>query len=119
MKTVILDTNFLLHCITYKIDFMQELRSILDERFEVAVIDKTLNELEGKKNGTLAKALIRDLNIKLINASKEAKDVDTVLLTLQIPDIIVATQDKALKEKLKKRGIEVITIRQKKYLMRV
>ena len=117
MKTVVLDTNFILHCISYKIDFMRELERLLDERFEACIFNKTLHELEGKKEGRLAKALIEKLGIKLIKAP-EGMNVDSALLDLP-PLTLVGTQDKALKEKLKKRGIEVISIRQKQYLTTV
>ncbi len=117
MRMVVLDTNFLLHCIDFKIDFMRELERVLDERFEIFVMDRTLKELAGKKQEQLARALIEKLGIKLIKAA-EGMSVDNALLCLP-SDVIIGTQDKALKEKLKKRGLSVIAIRQRQYLTMV
>lgn len=116
MKNIVLDTNFILHCIEFRIDFMQELNRIIDDSFGVYILEKTLQELKGKKQEKLAIALIEKQGIKLIKVPEGVKSVDAALLHLDWPDKVIATQDKALKEKLKKRGIAVITIRQKKYL---
>ena len=46
MKKIILDTDFLIHCATAKIDYVVEIRKILDFKYELFIIDKTIDELD-------------------------------------------------------------------------
>lgn len=117
MLRVILDTSFILTALKFKIDIKSQLSEILDEKFSIHYIDKTLNELKGKPLEKLAKLILK--NMKAIEISTSSKtNVDNLILehveTHQ--DDLVATQDIALKEKLKKRNIRLITIRQKSRL---
>lgn len=116
MIKVVLDTDFLLKSLEYKINIFKELSRILDFQFTVNILDKTLDELKGKKFEKLALTFIKSKNISIIKTKKDKK-VDDLLF--EIPNITVATQDKELKEKLKKGKISVITIRQKRYLQNV
>jgi len=112
MKKIILDTNFILTCLKYRVDILEEIKRIIDFPYQVYIIDKTLDELEGKKLEKLAKTFIKKISI--IKTEKD-KSVDRLLLDQK--DSIVATQDKLLKEKLKKAEIPIIILRQKKYLI--
>lgn len=114
MLNIVLDTDFLLSSIEFKVDIFTELKRICNFPYQIAVLDKTLEELENKKNSKLALNLIEKNKVKAITTKKD-KIVDDLLLEQN--NIIVATQDKALKEKLKKRRLPIITIRQKKYLV--
>tara|TARA_Y100000310_G_scaffold342499_2_gene446018 strand:- start:1605 stop:1970 length:366 start_codon:yes stop_codon:yes gene_type:complete len=117
MEEVILDTSFILTALKFKIDIKAELNRILDEKFSTLYIDKTLNELEGKPLKNLAKNILDTINAEPIKTTEE-KNVDSLIIahSKANPGAIVATQDKALKEKLKKRNTRLITIRQKRYL---
>ena len=117
MKTIILDTNLLIHSLEYHIDIDEELRNVLNEPFEVAIIKTTEKELKGKKNENLARKWLEKLHVKLINPPKDDINVDQAILAVAEQNTLVATQDKELKQKLKKKGIQVITIRQKKYFL--
>lgn len=108
---VILDTDFIINCLKYKIDVLAELSRIMDQPYEVCILDQTISELKGKPLEKLALAFIKSL--KVIETKKD-KPVDE--LVFEQKDIIVATQDKELKEKLKKAKIPIIFIRQKSYL---
>lgn len=112
MKKIILDTNLIIYCLEYKVDILAELARICDFPFQVCILDKTIDELKGKKLEKLALTFIKKLNII---PTKKDKSVDGLLLEQK--DSIIATQDKILKEKLKKAGIPIIILRQKKYLM--
>ena len=112
MKQVILDTDFLLQSLRLKIDLDGELGRILESSFQICILDKTLEELEGKKDEQLAKSYVERLEVI---ATKKDKAVDELLLE-QKGNFLVATQDKELKEKLKKRNIPLITIRNKSHL---
>ncbi len=118
MKTIVLDTNFLLHCIGFRIDFIREIDRLMQESYKLCVLDKTIDELEGKKHGKLAAGIVEKTGIKLIK-SPAGLTVDNALLDLSPQETLVGTQDKALKERLKKRGTGVITIRQRRYLIMV
>ena len=113
MYTIVLDTNIILYALKYKVDLLEEIKRICNFKYEVKILDKTLDELQGKPNGKLALKYIREKNIKLIN-TKNSGYVDDLLLKLD-NNYIIATNDKELKRRLKNHPI--ITLRQKKYLM--
>ncbi|MBI2499186.1 hypothetical protein HYV88_03000 [Candidatus Woesearchaeota archaeon] len=114
MKTIILDTDFILTSVKFKIDIKEQLKQLCDFNFNISYLDKTLDELKNKPNENLAKTLISNFNI--IKTTRD-KSVDELILDISNSNTIIATQDKELKEKLKKGKIAVITIRQKKYLV--
>ena len=116
MKTIILDTDFIINAVKYKISLESSIKEISPEKCIIAIIDKTLDELKNKPFEKLSKELIAHLNII---KTKKDKTVDELILGLykENRDIIVATQDRELKEKLKKGRIPIITIRQQKYLV--
>jgi rRNA-processing protein FCF1 len=108
MKTI-LDTDFLVNVIKYRID-IEEIKS-------PCIIDKTIDELE-KVNNLNAKAAIKLIKLKKFKIIKTKKDkiVDDLILEKATKEDIVATQDKKLKKRLKEKQIKVITVRQKKYI---
>jgi rRNA-processing protein FCF1 len=124
MKTIILDTNFLVDCLSWKVDFFRELERIIPFTYRLMSVDKTLDELDtiitkGKPDvkigARLANQLIMKKRIGIILTDKKGY-TDTLILNAADKDTIVATQDQDLKRKLKAKGIPVIIIRQKKYL---
>ena len=116
MHRVLIDTDFLLQCIRWRIDVFSEMdRLFVDRKVELCVFDQTLRELQGKKDSILALAFTKRMHL-ITTGSTEP--VDTLLQIHGLePKTVVATQDKALKEKLKKAGISVITIRKQHYLV--
>jgi uncharacterized protein len=122
MDKVLLDTNFLLIPAKFKVDIYAELERIFDKH-ELFVLDKSLVELDNiiqnqkgaeKAAAKLAKAILEAKKPKTLKTT--SKDyVDDVILGLE--GYIVATQDKELRDRLKKKGIKTITLRQKKYLV--
>jgi rRNA-processing protein FCF1 len=124
MKTIILDTNFLVDCLSWKVDFFRELERIIPFTYRLMSVDKTLDELDtiitkGKPDvkigARLANQLIMKKRIGIIITDKKGY-TDTLILNAADKDTIVATQDQDLKRKLKAKGIPVVIIRQKKYL---
>lgn len=109
---VILDTDFILTSLKYRVDILEQLRKALNINYKVYILDQTINELKGKSLEKLALKFVQELEII---KTKQDKQVDELLLEQK--NCIVATQDKELKEKLKKAKIPIITIRQKKYLI--
>ena len=101
MKSVLLDTNFILTCIKQKIDFFEELRFM---GFEIIIPDRVIDELKKLKQ-TLALKLLEKNNFKKIILI--GKDVDNSIINYakKNPEIIIATLDKELSNKLKNRKI--------------
>lgn len=124
MKRIILDTNFLLIPEQFKVDIFEEIRRISNFRYQLYIIDKSVDELNNitekgkskdKSAAKLALKLIKFKKIKKIKTSG-SKHVDDLMLGLVKKEDIVATQDIELKQKLKKKGIAIIILRQRKYL---
>ncbi len=122
MKTILIDTNFLVECAKRKIDIHAELTRILDFSFEVAILDRTMEELDeviarGKKEGKAAKLAKTILMTKRVTVvPTEGGHTDTLLLEKADENHIVATQDAGLKRKLKQKKQSVIVIRGAKKL---
>ena len=57
MKKIILDTNFIVTALKFKIDLFSELRKALDFQYEIFILDKTIDELK-KLKATLALKII-------------------------------------------------------------
>jgi hypothetical protein len=114
-----LDSNFLLIPFQFGVDIFEELNRILDVKYKVFTLKKVIKELEGlsKQKGVKAKqahaALEEAKKLPLIDGNE---DVDEAMLKLASKDTIICTNDKVLKEKIRKKGAPVIYLRQKKYL---
>lgn len=114
MKKIILDTNFLLTALKFKVDIFSELDRICNFNYKVGILDKSLEELKRKKLEKLALEYIKKKGIDIIK-TKDNKIVDDLLL--EFNDSIIATQDKKLKEKLKKKKIKRIILKKRKFLV--
>ena len=121
MKKIVLDTSLLVSCANFKIDWQSELERISDFAFEVVVLDRVFDELKSlRKDKTAAKLALAILKHKKITATKTTGilPVDTLILNYAVKNkAIVATQDIALKKRLKARRIKLVTIRQKGHLI--
>jgi hypothetical protein len=124
MKTVILDTNFLVDCLAWKVDFFTELDRVLPFAYELKVVDKTLDEIDriiatakddSKIGAKLAKQVIAKRRIGVILTDKKGY-TDTIILKLADESTVVATQDQGFKRRLKAKGVPVVIIRQQKFL---
>lgn len=116
MHRVFLDTDFLLQCVRWKIDLFSELERIFtDRKIQICILDRTLQELQRKKDSPLALAFTK--RMQLITTDSHAPADDLLLIHGMEPNTAVATQDRPLKEKLKKAGIPIITIRKHSHLV--
>jgi len=114
MKQVLLDTNFILSCISQKIDFIHELKTM---GYEIIVPQEVIREIDGlstssgrglkvKHSSNLASSLIK-LNkehIKIISLGEKGKNnVDILIIKYAKahPDTTIATLDRELKSKIK------------------
>lgn len=130
-KIVLLDTNFLLLPAQFKVDVFDELQRLCGFNYEVAVLAATAAELNGIVNDKNASAKDRaaaKLGLQLIKAKgvsvirterKVFKSTDKAILEFAANgrgSVVVATQDRLLREKLKSAGVAVIVMRQEQYL---
>ena len=117
----VLDTNFLLVPFQFGVDVKAELDRILGFEYELCITDGVLRELmllsrEKGKDGRAANASLELAKSLSIIPSDGA--VDDALLALASKETIICTNDKVLKEKIKRKGAPLIYLRQKKYLTR-
>ena len=114
IKNIILDTNFILDCIKFHIDIRSEISRTLYENFTLSIFNITKKELRGKKYENLAMQVLDKMNVNIIESN--ALNVDQAILSLDKNNLMVATSDKKLKEKLKKANIPILVIREKQHL---
>lgn len=122
MARIIIDTNFLLIPVQFKVDIFEEFKRIMDCKYTLHIIDKTLVELaklqqkaKTKPAASVAKLLIKKYKITEIT-TKDGADVDTLIMMHSKKGDFVATQDIALRARLKRAGIRIITLRKKSFL---
>lgn len=125
---IIIDTNFLFIPFTLKVDIFSQLREEGSGSNILHIIDKQIEELEylmkrgtGKEKSTSKMVIssIKTLKIDIIPTEESFKKVDERILETAVKmKFGVATQDKELKQKLKKEKVPVYYLRQKKYIMR-
>jgi rRNA-processing protein FCF1 len=125
-KKVVLDTNFLLIPGQFRVDIFSEIERIMQEPFELCVVDKSIAELNKLAAGgrqidkfaaKLALVLIIQKNLKTLHSFGSKKSVDDIIVAKADENTFIATQDKVLKERVKERGAKIIGLRQQKYLM--
>jgi|TARA_B100001971_G_C17972385_1_gene423055 rRNA-processing protein FCF1 len=125
MKKVIIDTNFLLIPIKFRVDIFSEIERICEFKYGLYIIDKTIDELDkiveeqrgkDKEAAKIAKQLVKAKKVKVIKTKKDKYADDLIVEAVKKGDI-VATQDKELKRRLKRKGVNSIGLRQKQYLI--
>ena len=126
-KKIVLDTNFLFIPARYNVDVFSEIEKICDFGYDICIIDKSIEEINKiinksrgrtKQEAELAFKLISSKNPKVLKSSgnSQGKSVDEIILSSADENTIVATQDKELKQRLLKKGVSVIVLRQKRHL---
>ena len=125
MKKIILDTNFLMIPLQFKVDVFSEIDRICDFKYELVTIPEVVEELTrlsekgSGKNHRAARAaleLIKKHGVAEKKYRKIFKTADEAILNIADENSIVATQDRILRKKLKQKKIRLIILRQKKHL---
>jgi rRNA-processing protein FCF1 len=122
MKQVLLDTNFIISCARQKIDFFEQIPLM---GLEIIIPRQVFDEIE-KLSKSRKSALVReqaDLALKILNRNKftmiklRRNDVDKAIKEFadENKDVIIATLDKELKDKIKNqkmiiRGVKTLEI---------
>ncbi len=121
---ILMDSNFLLIPGRFKVDVFKELQ--LFGRPEPHTLDLVVKELEeiAKKPGRDAKHAhmglflldSREVNIIKTKGRNADREIERVA---KEEGFIVCTQDRELIKRLRKKGVRVISLRQRKYLVRI
>ena len=126
MKDVVLDTNFLVIPYTHKIDIYAELEKIVPEQHRLIILKGSITELEKLGKGASATAvgarvglqILAEKNIEIIESEGNVDDAITGYANTR-ENVIVATNDRELKKKIKKTRAEIICFRGKAKLARI
>ncbi|ASJ03051.1 nucleotide-binding protein [Thermococcus profundus] len=123
---VVPDTNFLLVPGQFGVDIIGELQRVLDVKFRVIVPNVVLDELsviERKSRGRdlmavrMAKKLAERFDVVEVGRFGE-RPIDDQIFDFAVENerVIVCTNDKGLKRRLRERGVPVVYLRSKKIL---
>ena len=107
---VILDTNFLIYCAREKLDYVEAIRDLLNEGYNLVVPEQVIKELEGLRDDKLKKVKGKDkdaasLALKILGfngvekISIAGKSVDDAIVKLAKSDSknIVCTLDREMR----------------------
>ncbi|MFX1601356.1 MAG: PIN domain-containing protein [Promethearchaeota archaeon] len=135
---IVIDSNFILLPFQFKIDYLDEIRLLIEGNLRFIIVQQILNELESKKRreqkSTKFKRLLES-GLYYIEKNKEKFDIEILEevkknnettddfllrmlkdLKMETQNIYLATNDSDLRKNAKEIGISVIFLRQKKYL---
>lgn len=122
-KEVVIDTNFFMVPFQFNVDIITELENKLPS-YKLITPSFVINELKGLKRNNKGKVRINaNLALKLANSSKvEIKDIsllenETVDDALLRVSEVLATNDIELKNRAKNKGITIVYLRQKRYIV--
>lgn len=123
-KRFLLDANFLLLPGQFKADIFEQLEEFGSG--QLYTLNLVIEELErlskGRSrsagNARIALQLVKSKGVKILHAKGRGADAAIKRLAGK-GYYIVCTQDRALIKALKKKRVPVITLRQKKYLMKL
>lgn len=121
MKKILLDTNFLISYLKFRLSF-DEMEKLMEDQFVFLTLDSVVKELEklskleGKDSryAKLALEFIKQKKIEVIRSPVE--NADKAILKVADKNTIVATNDIRLKKELRVSGIKTIYMRAKKHL---
>ncbi|WP_297519333.1 PIN domain-containing protein [Thermococcus sp.] len=123
---VVPDTNFLLVPGQFGVDIISELNRILDVKFRIVIPNVVLDELDVIERKTRGKDLLAVRMAKKLAERFETveigrfgeKPIDDQILDFAVKNerVIVCTNDKGLKKRLREKGIPVVYLRSKKIL---
>lgn len=115
---VILDTNFLIDCIRFRIDLKDELSGN-----ELYILDLVMFEIDKLSQTEIQEASLAKMALEFINKNNimvlesKSKNTDKSLVAYSREGYAIATQDKELKDKVKRSGGRVFYIRQQSYVV--
>lgn len=122
---VIIDSNFLFAPIHFNIDVYEGLSTLLDRKYEPVILSTNLEELEKmtdsnstklRRDAKLALKLAERCRILKVERSISESNDDVIVRVASKLRCPVATNDQALRKKLRNINVPVIYLRQKSRL---
>jgi rRNA-processing protein FCF1 len=122
---VILDANFLFVPSQFNVDIFTELSNLLNRRYEPIVLSSTVQELQRlaesvspkiQKQALLALKLSEKCRYVCVKKSLKESYDDVIVRVAPVWKVPVATNDRELRMRLRKIGVPVIFLRQKRRL---
>ena len=124
MRVLLIDTSLMLDCVNLKIDVFTELEGLMDGPHELRVSEGVMRELRRLAGAAGRKG--RDAKVALAllegraKVEEDAEPVDEWLLSRgKELGATVCTNDSELRERLRKAGVGVISVRGRSRLDRV
>jgi len=122
---VLMDANFLLIPGKFKVDVFEEIKVFGNPEF--FTLDKVVKEIEkiakeggrDSKHAHMALFFIDSKGVNVVKSKPRKRTDDELLRIAKEGDFIVCTQDRELIKKLRKKSVEVISLRQRKYLVKI
>jgi len=120
MKKIILDTNFLIDLGRFGIS-IDEIGKVVSENYEMELVAPSLQELKkiaatNAEESKFAKYALMLIDLRKMKILETPEFADNAILSFADKETIVATNDTALRGKLKAKGIRCIYVRAKKKL---
>ncbi len=121
MRVVLIDTSLMLDCVKQRIDVFTELEGLMDGPYEVRMSEGVMRELRNKakgagKNARDAKVALALLEGKAIVEPAGGHVDDWLLSRGKALKALVCKNDANLREKLRKAGVGVISVRGRSHL---
>ncbi len=122
---VVLDANFFFVASQFNVDVFEELANLLNRRFEPVLLSSTQKELQGLaessspkqwKQAQLALRLAEKCRVVVVEKSLKETYDDVIVRVAAEWKCPVATNDRELRKRLRKAGVTVIFLRQKRRL---
>ena len=122
---VVLDANFFFVSSQFNVDVFEELNNLLNRRFEPVLLSSTQKELQGlaessspkqRKQAQLALRLAEKCRVVAVEKGLQETYDDVIVRVAAEWKSPVATNDRELRKRLRKVGVPVIFLRQKRRL---
>lgn len=122
---VLVDSNFFFIPSKFKVDIFEELAKILNRRFELIILSSTHKELSKmakdkapkfQRQATFALKLAQKCQQLHVEKKDEESPDDMIVRVASRMNCCVATNDRALKKRLRHLNVSVIYLRQKSHL---
>lgn len=119
---VLLDSSFLFTPVNFEIDIFNELNKLLGRRFEPVILSATLRELQKlsrnkstklRKQASLSLKFAEQCRIQEASEERHESHDDLIVRIAHKMGYCVATNDKALRKRLRNLNVPVIFLRQK------
>ena len=118
---IVFDTNMLLAITQFKTDVVGQVKELLGQNAKLFVTGNVMKELEviaserikQEKDIKIIKEILKKNGVNVVEV---AGNTDDGLLELAGRDFLVATNDKALRKRIKSIGRKIIYLRKKKLI---